>query len=162
MSPNLCWGLLRYIHSPEQMRSILAEKIWNPGQASHNFRISCVVQWNNENFFETMPSKLQWHPLQVACCQVAQVSQLPVAKLDCWSKLKNGSYQEFSNSHHPTLGCWISSFIVTYVGYFWPHFSNKVSPKPNMSFHPSGRSCSFHFSSAWSPLSMFRVSSGKI
>ena len=34
MSSNVCWWLLRYIHSPEQMSSILAGKRWNPGQVT--------------------------------------------------------------------------------------------------------------------------------
>ena len=73
-------------------------------------------------------------------------SQLPVAKLDCWNKLKNGSYQEFSNSHHPTLGYWIYSFIVTYVRYC------SSIPQEDLVLvisHQHG----------WSLLSMLRVSS---
>ena len=67
--------------------------------------------WIDDDFTDVFPKLLE-HPLQVACRQVAPASQLPVAKLECWCNLKNKSDEEFSISHHPTLGYLIYNYVM--------------------------------------------------
>ena len=59
-----------------------------------------------------------------------QFNQLPVAFPECLSRLKTRiQWRIFQISHHPTLGLYMLNDCYPFVGYFWPHFSNKVSPK---------------------------------
>ena len=100
-----------------------------------NYQLCGCVESKNV-FKEYLPwcfSSIFWKlPVSSRC----QSNQLPVANQSASANKRKESDEEVSKFHHPKLNSFspfytssLDMFRLLGLGYFWPHFSNKVSPK---------------------------------
>ena len=122
--------------------------------------ISCGARWSQVQFFPAGSnswcclSALACARRQVvasstkpACCQAQVLQQIKKRiRWRIWNFPSSISNQFLSSSNS------INRFCLLGLGYFWPYFRNKVSPKQTClyPFHPWGIISSLAFLSLWS------------